>query len=280
MIIKIFLGQILLLLLASSATKTTGGLETYFKRHSFWGIEMSATTALGLSVAWSLKSCIGLNLKLTKVTKVFLPTKATIMVLLWSLFGVMRRVLVIVAFFIPSLGLCDLLYHWKAEQIPFSIRLRFAQQRSISPDDAIVLHNMSEPVLWSQLDRWNYDDPNKPTPPPYSMYTLLSLTHTFIAFFVLLFIHCLCITILKIFTSPDFRGGSVLDQLTHVLQSLNIPAPYCDWDSAKTNKSGERLSVGCYKRRFKAVRWEMILSYMMNSFFTIIMLVPLMYTGE
>ena len=168
------------------------------------------------------------NVKLTKVTKVFLPFKATILVSLWSLFAIMRRVLVIVAFFLPSLGLRNLLYHWKAEQIPFSIRLRYAQQRSISPDDAIVLHNMSEPVLWSQLDRWNYDDPNNPTPPPYSTYTLLSLGHTFTAFFALLFIQCLSITFLKIITSPDFRSESTLDKLTHVLQTLNVPSPYCD----------------------------------------------------
>ena len=33
-----------------------------------------------------------------------------------------RRLAAIICFFIPSLGLCDLLFHWKAEKINFYLR--------------------------------------------------------------------------------------------------------------------------------------------------------------
>ena len=55
--------QIILLLLTRTKTATTAGLQTFFKQESFLGIEMSATVVLGLSILWSLKTCIFLHMK-------------------------------------------------------------------------------------------------------------------------------------------------------------------------------------------------------------------------
>ena len=52
------------------------------------------------------------------------------------------------------------------------------------------LHGLNETVYWSQLDRWDYSG-EEPVPPPYSIYTLLSLKHTFLAGAALLAIHFL-----------------------------------------------------------------------------------------
>ena len=53
--------QTVLLLVASTSTPTTGGLETMFESEHFLGIRMSPSIALGLSVAWSIKTNVMLH---------------------------------------------------------------------------------------------------------------------------------------------------------------------------------------------------------------------------
>ena len=114
--------QIVLLLIATTATATTGGLETLFKQDSMFGIPMDPKTALTLSVIWSMKTCVDLHLMAIKVHKGFFPITSKLIVWTWGLFGTLRRVLSMVIYFVPFLGLSNVLYHWKAEQIPFKIR--------------------------------------------------------------------------------------------------------------------------------------------------------------
>ena len=114
--------QIVLLLLAKTATPTTEGLEALFKQDSFFGIPMDPVVALGLSIGWSMRSCIGLHLKAISVDKGFFPMKSKIVVWIWGLFGTLHRILAMVAFFIPFFGLFDVLFHWRTEQIPFRVR--------------------------------------------------------------------------------------------------------------------------------------------------------------
>ena len=156
--------QIILLLLAITETPTTGGLEAMFKQSSFFGIKnLDPKAVLALSVSWSLRTCVFLHLKSVATEKGFLQTTSKIAVFLWGLFAVMRRVLTLVAFFIPCLGLFSVLYHWRAELIPFRIRLEYAA--NVTADDLIKLRGLNETIFWSQLDRWDYSDPDRPSPP-------------------------------------------------------------------------------------------------------------------
>ena len=114
--------QIVLLLMATTATATTGGLETMFKQDSMYGIPLDPETILTISVLLSMKTCVNLHLKSIKVHKEFFPMKSKLIVWTWGLFGTLRRVLSMVIYFVPFLGLNNVLYHWRAEQIPFWIR--------------------------------------------------------------------------------------------------------------------------------------------------------------
>ena len=69
--------QILILLLASTKTDTTGGLEIIFNQRTF-GID--ATTVLVLSISWSLKTCIMLHLKNVKTEKGICPITSKIFI--------------------------------------------------------------------------------------------------------------------------------------------------------------------------------------------------------
>ena len=121
--------QILILLLASTKTDTTGGLEIIFNQRTF-GID--ATTVLVLSISWSLKTCIMLHLKNVKTEKGICPITSKIFIFAWGVFASVRRILSIVCMFIPSMGLFSILHHIEYEQIPFQMRLEYAKRFPIT----------------------------------------------------------------------------------------------------------------------------------------------------
>ena len=263
--------QILLLLVAVSNTSTTGGLEAFFKQSSFMGIMMDSRAVLALSVSWSLRTCMALHLKSIAAEKGFIKITGKVAVFLWGGFATLRRVLTVVAYFIPSLGLFSILHHWRAEKIPYRIRLAYA--RSISPSDEIKLYGLNETHLWSQLDRWNFTNPDKPNAPPYSTYTGFSLKQSFLVFMLMTGIQFLVLGIVKILTSEEFRARkNYFDKFLHLIQSLSISTPYRDWDTGIH-------SVQEYRRRYTNTVTEMRAAFLVNIIFSCLMMCPIWYTG-
>ena len=146
--------QLALLLLTRTKTATVGGLEAFFTQDSVFGFSDPSTVII-LSVCWSLKTSILLHVKILSLEKGFFGFKAKTAAFLWGLVASVRRVMGIVIFFTPCLGLMDLLWHWHAEQFPFQVRLDHAKRFNITPslDEQIQLYKMTEEVLWADLDR-------------------------------------------------------------------------------------------------------------------------------
>ena len=220
-------GQLLLLLLATTDTPTVYGLMT----SNCW---TAGGAALYVSVALGIKSCVWLHLRSLMLEKGFFPATSAVVVGFCALFSTLRRILSLISFFIPSMGLCGLLHHWHAEKIPFKIRQD--HMSDITPGDKIALFNMTEEVLWSSLDRWDYSDPSQPSPPDYNLYTGLSLGGTFGAFFAISGVQFLVMYLVKNRTSIDFRRASLINQIVHILEVMNIPSPYKDWDVVVENE--------------------------------------------
>ena len=263
-------GQILLLIYAKSGTRTTGGLETVFDQDSFMGLQLDPIIVLGISIAITIKSCITLQLKSINTEKHYVPFLSSLVILLFSLLSSIRRIQSLVCLFIPSLGLFSILYHFKAEQIPFNIWNRYNRTQS----DRIVLYGLKETVLWGELDRWDYSTDPDGIPPPYSNYTGISLEWSFISFFILSVVQFCAILIVKINTCKSFpKTEKFLDKFLHLLLNLNISSPYEDWDQG-------RFSVKEYKERHRETNNEMSWCLSVNIFFSVIMLVPLWFTGK
>ena len=268
MIIQVTI-QILLLLLNRTKTATTGGLETIFDEDK----SFDATTVLVLSILWSLFSSIKTHTNLTILEKGFCPITSKLVVLAWATFATLRRVLSLVALFIPSMGLFSLLHHFEWDKIPVKARQDYAKKFIISPDDNIRLYGLNETIYWSDLDRWDYTEPDNPTPTTYSTYTFLSLQNTFIALIGLSIIQFITIFAVKIWISKDFRKECHWsNKAIHVLENLNFASPYRDWDD------GDYI-IQEFKERARAVRKEMIGTQAINFLATITILVPLWFTG-
>ena len=111
--------QVILLLFAISETRTTEGLSEIFRPEN-----ETILTFLTLSTLWSFASNVLSHIKSLSSMRRRFPGISKFVVALYSFFSITTRVMAIVIFFSPSLGLFNLLQHWKGEQIqwhPFLI---------------------------------------------------------------------------------------------------------------------------------------------------------------
>ena len=264
-------GQLILLLFAKTKTGTTGGFQAVFQQQtSFFGIPINPDAALAISIAITLKSCITLHHKTVKTEKQFVPFTSTFFILLWGLFSSLRRITSMVCFFIPSLGLFNILYHHQFELKPFSIWQKYGKTHM----DKIVLYGLNEQVRWGDLDRWDYSNSTEGTPPQYTAYTGLTLKWTFGLFFILTAAQFLTTLFVKMVTSNAFsRRENFLNKFLHLLFSLNLGYPFEDWDKGK-------FSISEYKDRQNQTNIEMACSLAVNIIFSLAFMVPLCYTGK
>ena len=136
------------------------------------------------------------------------------------------------------------------------------------------MRGLNQTVLWGELDRWDYSNPDVATPPPYTLYTFLTLREAFQVFLVIMGAHTLLMLIVKMATSSQFRTKSnLIRKFVHIIQNLSLATPYQDWDE------GSR-TVPEYKRRFRRTNIEMACALSLNILVSLVMLVPLWYTGE
>ena len=265
-------GQILLVLNAKTETRTpgTGGMETVFNQDTFMGLPMNPIAILILSILVSLKSCFTLLLKSIETEKVFVPFTSKIFILLWGLFASIRRIVSIFSFFLPSMGLFSILYHHRAEQLPFNIWKKY----NLTQADKMHLYGLDETVLWGDIDRWDYSIDPSGSPPLFTEYTGLPLKHTFIVFITLTGAQLLVTYLVKMITSAKFlTKRNYLNKFLHLLISLNLASPFEDWDQGI-------FSVQEYRERHKKTNREMGWSLSVNIFFSSAMLLPLWYTGK
>ena len=75
--------------------------------------------------------------------------------------------------------------------------MEYAKRGFLTPEDKIGLYNLTETIMWTDLDRWNYTDIHDPQPPPYSLYTLMSLRNTFTAAAALTVVHFIALLLVN-----------------------------------------------------------------------------------
>ena len=86
-------------------------------------------------------------------------------------------------------------------------------------------------------------------------------------------IHALAMLFVKIVTSAEFRArGNLMKKCLHVIQNMSLATPYQDWDEGVH-------TVPEYKRRFQRTNIEMACCLTLNIVVSLVMLVPLWYTG-
>ena len=219
---------------------------------------------------WSFKTCVLLHVKSIAMEKSLFPTTTKIVAILWTVAATAKRLMVLVVYFTPCFGLFSLLHHWQYERIQFSVR----KNVNVKADDMLLLHDI-QPIPWSELDRWNYhDDPKKPTPPPYSLYSFYGIGDYFKLFWIIVAAHIVINICLKLLTSRSFQNkSSILEKIIHGIEICNLPAPWKDWDE-------DAITVKEHFENFKAVKVEMFVIMLVNFTYSCVMLLPIAYTGK
>ena len=98
-------GQIIYLLLASSKTPTTAGLEEMFKKTS--------DALLAFSIGMSVRTAYFITLKSIAIVKQFVPSTTKIVLLFWIMISASIRVLTLVLYFTPGFGLFREVFRFK-----------------------------------------------------------------------------------------------------------------------------------------------------------------------
>ena len=188
----------------------------------------------------------------------------------------------IIVFFLPSLGLFNILNHWKAEQIPFSVRLEAVEDNNMTSGDIIQLNGMTRSVPWKTIDRWEYEqiwtmglqtDLMDHQPPNNSLYSGLDFGLTLVVFLVLMAVHLVVITLVKIKTVQNIKKENWFNIFVHNLENVNFPFPFKDWDWDTDSTAVE------YKQKLREVNIEMAWSFALNMFFNVSMFIPFWWTG-
>ena len=209
---------ILLLLLSETDTPTTEGLRTFFQQATVFGL--SSRNVLILTILLNLKSCIGILPKATAIEKEFLPFGAKLLLYLYSIFGPVKRVFVLVCYFLPFLGNVGLLAAWKYEKKQWGIRTRYSKA------DRLQVFGATEEVEWDMIDRWRETMEGLRVEPPYTLYTLISLQSAFVTFLGLLSLHIIVLYVVKKLTTRQGQSGNWMSLLTHSLENLVCFTPW------------------------------------------------------
>ena len=286
-------GQSILLLMSYTKTATQSGLKTIFNE----GLEIDVIIGLIVSISLSFFSCVTSHLKTLSACRERFPFVSKVVVGFYCLFGCLTRVMSMIMFFTPTLGLFSLLKHLQGEQIPWDDVVL----DMVGPDDLLFLGD-NEPVKWLSIDRWarNFSQPKfhqhpngtlqrdfydnlilnpayldrKNGHPTYILYTYFSLGTYFLIFVGLILLHMMVVFIAKCLLSQEFRlNFNFLEKIIHSLENTNLPFNAKEWDDGLGNAL-EHL------KRMQSNWMEIRAIIIIKGVFNLIFLSPMCFLGN
>ena len=134
--------QIILLLYAITSTRTTEGLNQIFNEDTKLSGELkndSKVIFLYASIFWSVMSNVSSHIKGLSAHREYFPGISKAIAIVYAFFGITTRVLALIAFFTPCLGLFSVQSHWKGEQIKWHPALieNFVMNKSVMFDGSL-----------------------------------------------------------------------------------------------------------------------------------------------
>ena len=211
------------------------------------GFESDNTALIVLSAIWSCKSLITGQLAYwVSLKNGFVLVKGKILLALYFILSVFSRMIAFLFYLAPSMGLFNLLAHWKMGSIPFTGKKRFNTDLiyydvEISSEE---VKNILVKSVWVPLT-----DPTDLT--QYSLQT----------FYLCLVVFCILHSVLLTFLSRfmDNRRGRLLD----IINTLVFPPITYDWD---TQQKEEISFEDKWKKSKKGIFIFHILYFMENVF--------------
>ena len=270
---------LILLLLSYTKTPVEKGLKTVFNE----GLGALPLFLLTVSNILSAKSFTSSHCKVLNVCREHFPFTSRLVASLYSLCGLITRVVAMITYFTVPLGLFSLLRHWQGEQVPWNyLTLDF-----VTPEGLMFLGD-NEGFMWNEVDRWIKNGtlfdpgayggflPNPDyfvAPPDITLYIGLTWHPYLYIFFVHVAIHSIVIFIAKFKLSLVFRYGfNLVDKIIHSLENTNLTFNCREWDDGAGDAEEHR-------RRMHLNWIEGLVIIIINSVFNTSLMVPLYYLG-
>lgn len=244
--------------------------------------EKSSTTVvfLILSVLWSFKTSALTAISIKTETKTFLPLLSKILLGIRYLLIFLVRICAIVSYFAPFLGLLGILNHYQAERYALHYEL-FKNINDINGTNDQQFHYWNpyedefQSINIQELFRSNYTISDEPTRPPPTYYTGISLGYAFVIFCVMYYLfYALIITVIKCHVSKSFKSASISERFQHIVEAINMPESYGDWDTDLA------LDLDGHLKKWSQVLMEMLIMVLMQLISNMSMLVPFFIMGK
>ena len=240
-------------------------------------IEFNATFwFLVFTVVWSFKTCVSTAINIKTESKNFLPFLPKIILALRYFFIFIIRVGSIVTYFSPFFGLLDIMAHSIAEKISLLPETWFKFNGSIDGHYHYwnEMQKEYQSIHISQIFRSDYLESEQPKPPSTTEYTLINLGVAYILFWVVYLAYAIVTTSIKYSINNDFKSAPLVEKIQHIIEVLNIPEAFQDWDSILY------LDVNGHMRKWSKILIEMMVMSLLQVVSNLVMLIPFLITGK
>ena len=266
--------HITMILLSQTDFPIETGLQAVFQSRNEDGSNLTLVLLL-LSVLWSFTSSALTSVNIKTESKTCLPWIPKVVLGIRYLFIFFVRITSIDTYFAPFIGLMGITNHYQAE----TISLEFTNFKYINDTEEKHYHYWNEfesefqSVEISKLFRSHYTNPMNPMQPSITKYTGIPLQMASYIFLAMYGFYTFILSIIKYWINEDFQSASFGSILQHIIESLNFPEAYCDWDSDND------LDLDGHYKKWKAVLFEMFLMVLLQLMTNIGLLVPIWITG-
>ena len=176
-------------------------------------------------------------------------------------------------YYSPHLGLLGIMDHYQAESIPLD------RETWMMFNDTLYqywnpIEEEFQSINISLLFRSDYSKITEfPMPPLTTNYTVISLGTSFATFWAMFLAYSIMLAVMKYFISNEFKRASFWEKLQNVIEALNIPEAYDDWDT------DNELDLDGHLQKWKKVLSEMMLMVFMQLITNLMLLVPFFVAG-
>ena len=192
--------------------------------------ETSTLVFLVISILWSFKTSALTSIKIKADSKNYLPLTPKLLLGTRYLLIFLVRISCLVTYFSPSLGLLGMMNHHHAERFPLDPKIwKNLNKTDFHYLSAITGQHQTIPV--SELFRSNNPTDGTPSSPPITLYTYITLKTAYILFGAFFIVYALLLLLIKTKISDRFARSSWGEKLQHLIDVINVPDPFRDWDS-------------------------------------------------
>ena len=290
-----------MLLLSYTEFPVESGLQSFFKADSnstspSWVLQKSgldekvesvktdyALWLLAFSLVWSFKTCTKTCIKIKTETKRILPLKPKLLLTLRYLLIFLQRIGSIIVCFSASIGLIGIMDHYHAETISLDWKIwcninGTAEHQFLYWNSSI--HDQVQSINVADIFRSEYSNCSEPLyakhpkPPSPTLYTEISLGTLFAMFGSFYLLYGLLLTLLKQLINGDFRSASNGKRFQHIMEAINIPDPFGDWDT------DPNLDVQGHQEKWNTILSEMRIMVLAQLISNMIFIIPFWITGK